>query len=62
MIGAHIVQGGTGEVSYSPIYGEIGSSYGPLFHQLDVRVDKTWFLRGGAIVGYLDVQNVYNRI
>src|SRR5262249_13527753 len=34
----------------------------PMFHQLDVRVDKTWLLKGGAKVGmYLDVQNVYNQ-
>lgn len=33
----------------------------PLFHQLDVRVDKTWLLKGGGKVGmYLDIQNVYN--
>ena len=34
----------------------------PMFHQLDVRVDKTWNLKGGGKVGaYLDVQNVYNQ-
>ncbi len=34
----------------------------PIFHQLDVRVDKTWLLKGGARVGmYMDLQNVYNQ-
>jgi hypothetical protein len=47
---------------YEPIYGEFGSSYAPLFHQLDLRLDKTWFVRRLALIGYLDVQNVYNRI
>lgn len=32
---------------------------GPL-HQLDLRVDKKWFLRGSSINLYADVQNVYN--
>jgi hypothetical protein len=34
----------------------------PLFHQLDLRVDKTWKFSHGREFGiYLDVQNVYNR-
>jgi TonB family protein len=41
-----------------PLYG----SRLPVFHQLDIRVDKTWLLKGGARFGmYLDVQNVYNQ-
>jgi hypothetical protein len=32
----------------------------PLFHSLDLRVDKTWKLKWGSIGAYLDVQNVYN--
>lgn len=51
-----------GTIGYLPIHGEFGSSYAPLFHQLDVRLDKTWFLRRAAVIGYLDVQNVYNRV
>ncbi len=30
------------------------------FHQLDLRVDKSWFLNKWSIIAYMDVQNVYN--
>lgn len=33
----------------------------PAFHQLDVRVDKTWALNHFVFAAYLDVQNAYNR-
>jgi TonB family protein len=33
----------------------------PLFHQLDVRVDKIWKFKRWALSAYLDVQNVYNQ-
>jgi hypothetical protein len=33
----------------------------PAFHQLDVRVDKTWAFDGFLLVAYLDLQNAYNR-
>jgi hypothetical protein len=33
-----------------------------MFHQLDVRVDKTWrYQHGVKMSAYLDVQNVYNQ-
>ncbi len=32
----------------------------PLFHSLDVRVDKTWRLSWGTLSAYLDVLNVYD--
>jgi TonB family protein len=32
----------------------------PAFHQLDVRVDKTWKFQAWSLNAYLDVQNVYN--
>ena len=32
----------------------------PLFHQLDLRVDKRWQFRDWRFSAYLDVQNVYN--
>src|SRR5262249_25115677 len=32
----------------------------PLFHQLDIRVDKTWRFTHWQLSAYLDVQNVYN--
>lgn len=31
------------------------------FHQLDLRVDKTWVYETWTLVGYFDIQNVYNR-
>lgn len=34
----------------------------PVFHQLDVRVDKQWVLRRVSVGTYFDVQNVYNRV
>jgi outer membrane receptor for ferrienterochelin and colicin len=30
------------------------------FHQLDIRVDKQYFLRNFSLLFYLDIQNVYN--
>jgi hypothetical protein len=32
----------------------------PLFHQLDLRVDKRWQFKDWRLSAYLDVQNVYN--
>ena len=43
-----------------PIRGELGMSYRPLFHQLDLRLDKRWLLDRVGVTAYLDVQNVYN--
>lgn len=47
---------------YRPIRGEFGSSYQPVFHQLDLRLDKRWVRDRVSVTAYLDVQNVYNRI
>jgi hypothetical protein len=33
----------------------------PDFHQLDMRVDKTWKFSAWQLSAYLDVQNVYFR-
>lgn len=33
----------------------------PLFHQLDMRAERTWTLDRIVISAYLDLQNVYNR-
>jgi len=33
----------------------------PVFHALDVRVDRRWSLRSVQLVGYIDIQNVYGR-
>jgi TonB family protein len=47
--------------SYLPLsaYPQDGSRL-PLFHSLDIRVDKTWKTGWGKIGAYLDVLNVYN--
>ncbi|MFO7562898.1 MAG: TonB-dependent receptor [Enhygromyxa sp.] len=49
-------------IGYRPIRGEFGSSYQPLFHQLDLRLDKRWVRDRASVTAYLDVQNVYNRV
>jgi TonB family protein len=48
--------------SYLPLssYPPDGSRL-PLFHSLDVRVDKTWAFRWGKLSAYLDVLNIYNQ-
>jgi len=33
----------------------------PLFHALDLRVDKRWNFTGFALVTYIDIQNIYGR-
>jgi TonB family protein len=45
-----------GGVAYPP-YGQRL----PTFHQLDMRVDKTWKFRTWKLGAYLDAQNVYNQ-
>jgi hypothetical protein len=44
-----------------PLRGVRGSEYQPLFHQLDLRLDKGWVLDRVRVGAYLDIQNVYNR-
>lgn len=46
--------------AYVPLQAEPYSERLPLFHQLDVRVDKRWQFRSWRLSAYLDVQNVYN--
>jgi hypothetical protein len=46
---------------YLPL--QFGGDYSermPLFHQLDVRLDKTWRFKRWQLAFYVDVQNVYN--
>lgn len=45
---------------YQCQYGASNSARKPTFHQLDVRVDRTWTFRLWELSAYLDVQNVYN--
>jgi hypothetical protein len=46
--------------SYVPLQGAPFSRRMPLFHQLDVRIDKRWQFRTWRFSTYLDVQNAYN--
>ncbi|HEY6723352.1 MAG TPA: TonB-dependent receptor [Polyangiaceae bacterium] len=46
--------------SYVPLQGEDFSRRLPMFHQLDVRLDKAWQFRTWRFSAYLDIQNVYN--
>jgi TonB family protein len=45
---------------FIPLNGEPYSERLPLFHQLDLRVDKKWQFEDWALSTYLDIQNVYN--
>lgn len=46
--------------AYSPLNGQAYSRRLPLFHQLDIRIDKRWQFRTWRFSTYLDIQNVYN--
>lgn len=45
---------------YWPMYGDVNSTRLPLFHQLDLRVDKKWSFKYLKFSIYLDIQNIYN--
>ncbi len=47
--------------SYRPIYGAVNSARNPMFHRLDIRVEKQFRIAGHPFAGYLDLQNAYNR-
>ncbi|MCY1065150.1 TonB-dependent receptor [Nannocystis sp. RBIL2] len=53
------VEGADGSVV--PLTGATNSARMPVFHQLDLRVDRTWILHRCIVSAYLDVMNVYNR-
>jgi len=46
---------------YKPLYSSKYSTRVPAFHQLDVRLDKTWIYNKWIFTAYVDLQNVYNR-
>ncbi len=47
--------------AYTPIrFGTLNNERLPLFHSLDVRVDKAWQFAAWKLSAYLDVQNAYN--
>lgn len=46
---------------YLPTYGRVNSERNPMFHQLDVKLEKQFRIGTSFILApYLDVQNVYN--
>lgn len=45
---------------FIPLEGEPFSDRLPLFHQLDVRIEKNWQFRAWRLMAYLDVWNAYN--
>lgn len=46
--------------SYIPIQGEPFGERLPLFHQLDIRIEKRWQWEHAKLTWYLDVWNAYN--
>jgi TonB family protein len=46
--------------AYTQLQAQPYSTRLPLFHQLDLRVDKRWQFRTWRFSAYLDIQNVYN--
>jgi TonB family protein len=47
--------------NYDPIDSTKYSTRVPAFHQLDIRLDKTWIYNKWIFTAYVDLQNVYNR-
>jgi len=47
--------------NWTPIQGDLLSERLPEFHQLDLRIDKTWTFNRWKLGLYLDIQNLYNR-
>lgn len=46
--------------SYTPLSAGTTTRRLPVFHQLDIRIDKRWQFRDFRISTYLDIQNTYN--
>ena len=54
-----LYHGATG--AYTPIrFGAVNDERLPLFHSLDLRIDKAWQFTAWKLSAYVDVQNVYN--
>ncbi|HEY4183028.1 MAG TPA: TonB-dependent receptor [Kofleriaceae bacterium] len=47
--------------AYRPIYGDVNSTRNPVFHRLDLRVEKQFHIGGHPFAGYLDLENAYNQ-
>lgn len=46
--------------TYRPLFSSVNSERNPLFHQLDVRVEKLWNVGPVDLTTYLEIMNVYN--
>jgi TonB family protein len=46
---------------YIPIDGRVNTLRNPLFHMLDLRVQKKWIFEGWRLAVFLDIRNVYNQ-
>ena len=46
---------------YIPIDGRVNTLRNPLFHQLDVRIQKKWIFEGWRLAVFLDIRNAYNK-
>ncbi len=46
---------------YIPIDGRVNTLRNPVFHQLNVRIQKKWVFDGWKLAVFLDIQNAYNR-
>ena len=47
---------------YSPVPGPTNSARLPVFHQLDLRVDKTWIFDWWQFSAFLSILNTYNKV
>ncbi len=46
---------------HEPVLGAVNSNRLPLFHQLDIRLDKRWIYDRWTLSAYLSLTNAYNR-
>lgn len=46
--------------AYRPVYGDNNAERAPMFHQLDVRLEKKWSIGEGSVSAYLELINAYN--
>jgi outer membrane cobalamin receptor len=47
--------------SYTPIAGAINSERLDAFHELDLRVERSWLFDSWKLTGFIDLSNVYSR-
>ncbi|MBO6940073.1 MAG: TonB-dependent receptor [Deltaproteobacteria bacterium] len=47
--------------TYLPVYGANNSVRNPLYHRLDLRVEKKWKFSSWMLALFLDIRNVYNQ-